>query len=104
MVCLGGYLQSPMKYMNDFYFVTKLISRNRLGDIMKFKEYDVVRIMIDCEEGVKKGEIGTILMVFEEPQEAYEVEIPDKDGKPKAQCALLPEDLEPVTSTMNMMQ
>ena len=30
---------------------------------MKFKEYDTVRIMKDCEEGVKKGEIGAILMV-----------------------------------------
>lgn len=61
---------------------------------MKFKEYDIVKIMKDCEEGVKKGELGAILMVFEEPQEAYEVEIIDKEGKFKAQCTLLPDDLE----------
>jgi|GEM_PF-1193021 len=64
---------------------------------MKFKEYDVVRIMRDCEEGVKKGEIGAILMAFKEPREAYEVEILDEDGNPKAQCTLLPDELEMVT-------
>lgn len=61
---------------------------------MKFKEYDTVKIMKDCEEGVKKGELGAILMVFEEPQEAYEVEILDEEGNPKVQCTLLPDDLE----------
>lgn len=60
---------------------------------MKFKEYDTVRIMKDCEEGVKKGELGTILMVFEEPQEAYEVEILDEEGNQKTQCTLLPDEL-----------
>ena len=61
---------------------------------MKFKEYDTVRIMKDCEEGVKKGEIGAILMVFEEPREAYEVEILDEEGNSKIQCTLLPNELE----------
>ena len=61
---------------------------------MKFKEYDTVRIMKDCEEGVKKGEIGAILMVFEEPREAYEVEILDEEGNPKIQFTLLPDELE----------
>ena len=61
---------------------------------MKFKEYDTVRIMKDCEEGVNKGEIGAILMVFEEPREAYEVEILDEEGNPKIQCTLLPDELE----------
>ena len=61
---------------------------------MKFKEYDTVRIMKDCEECVKKGEIGAIIMVFEEPREAYEVEILDEEGNPKIQCTLLPDELE----------
>lgn len=61
---------------------------------MKFKEYDTVKIIKDCEEGVKKGDLGAILMVFEEPREAYEVEILDEEGNPKAQCTLLPDDLE----------
>lgn len=61
---------------------------------MKFKECDTVRIMKDCEESVKKGEIGAILMAYEKPCEAYEVEILDEKGNPKAQCTLLPDDLE----------
>ena len=61
---------------------------------MKFKEYDTVRIMKDCEEGVKKGEIGAVLMVFEKPREAYEVEILDEEGNPKIQCTLLPDELK----------
>jgi len=61
---------------------------------MKFREYDVVKILVDCKEGVKKGEVGTIIMVFEYPNEAYEVEVIDKDGNHKAQCTLLPDELE----------
>ncbi len=61
---------------------------------MKFKEYDVVRILTDCKEGIKKGEIGTIIMAFNYPNEAYEVEVLDKAGKHKAQCTLLPNELE----------
>lgn len=64
---------------------------------MKFKECDAVRIMVDCGEAVKKGEIGAVLMVFEEPQEAYEVEFLDDEGNPKAQYTLRPDDLELVT-------
>lgn len=61
---------------------------------MKFKEFDTVRIVRDCEEGLKKGEIGAVLMVFEKPREAYEVEVLDEDGNLRIQCTLLPEDLE----------
>ena len=63
---------------------------------MKFKEYDIVRVLKDCNEGVKKGEIGAILMIFKEPAEAYEVEFLDSKGYPKAQCTLFPNDLEKV--------
>ena len=49
---------------------------------MKFQEYDLVRILKDCEEGVRKGEVGTVLLSFENPVEAYEVEFWMKqDGK-----------------------
>lgn len=61
---------------------------------MKFKEFDTVRIVRDCEEGLKKGEIGAVLMAFEKPREAYEVEVLDEDGNLRIQCTLLPEDLE----------
>jgi hypothetical protein len=61
---------------------------------MKFKECDTVKIMKDCEEGGKKGEIGVVIMVFEKPREAYEIEVFDEKGCVKAQCTLLPEELE----------
>ena len=61
---------------------------------MKFKECDTVKIMKDYDEGSKKGEIGVVIMVFEKPNEAYEVEVLDEDGCVKTQCTLLPEELE----------
>ena len=61
---------------------------------MKFQEYDLVRILKDCEEGVRKGEVGTVLLSFENPVEAYEVEFLDETGRQKAQCTLFPEDLQ----------
>ena len=48
---------------------------------MKFQEYDLVRILKDCEEGVRKGEVGTVLLSFENPVEAYEVEFLDETGR-----------------------
>ena len=61
---------------------------------MKFKECDTVKIMKDCDKEVKKGEVGVVIMVFEKPREAYEVEVLDEEGYTKAQCTLLPNELE----------
>jgi hypothetical protein len=61
---------------------------------MKFKEFDTVRLISNDEKEVKKGDIGAILMVFDKPNEAYEVEFLDENGYPKAQCTLYPDDLE----------
>lgn len=63
---------------------------------MKFNEYDTVRIKKDCKEGIKKGEIGVVIMSFDKPKEAYEVEVLDEKGFTKAQCTLCAEDLEQV--------
>ncbi len=62
---------------------------------MKFKEYDVVKILIDFTDvGVFSGELGAVLMVYTEPNEAYEIEINNEDGTQKAQFVALPEQLE----------
>ena len=61
---------------------------------MKFKEYDTVKIIEDHNQGIKKGTIGAIIMAFDEPQEAYEVEILGADGKTKTQGTFFPNDLE----------
>jgi hypothetical protein len=62
---------------------------------MKFNELDGVRTLKAFpEEGIIKGEIGTVLIVFTKPYEAYEVEFNDGTGRPKATFPVLPEDLE----------
>ncbi|EAF0970882.1 DUF4926 domain-containing protein [Listeria monocytogenes] len=65
---------------------------------MKFQEYDIVRLLKNYENNVKKGDIGAVIMVFTEPNEAYEVEFLDEEGYHKAQCTILPDDLEKVQS------
>lgn len=62
---------------------------------MKFLEYDTVVLINDYEnEGLKKGDMGAVLMVYTEPNEAYEVEFVDNDGEVKAQVVLLPNEIE----------
>lgn len=45
-----------------------------------FKEYDVVRVNKRLNQNIDKGEEGTILMVFEDKNNEYEVEFVDKQG------------------------
>jgi len=57
---------------------------------MRFNELDVVKTRIDfSEHGINKGDIGVIIFAFDSPDEAYEVEFDDGEGKPKAafQCS-----------------
>ena len=61
---------------------------------MKFKEFDNVKVKKDCIKGINKGDIGTIVIVFDKPREAYEVEFLDEYGHTKAQCVFLPNELE----------
>ena len=62
---------------------------------MKFNELEVVKTLIDFpDEKIKKGDIGTVVMVFNEPYEAYEVEFVNEDGTTKAMFAILPENIE----------
>ncbi|QAA33813.1 DUF4926 domain-containing protein [Clostridium manihotivorum] len=61
---------------------------------MKFAEYDTVILLKDYEsEGLKKGDIGAMIMIYTEPNEAYEVEFVDNDGEVKAQIVLLPHEI-----------
>ncbi|WP_110953927.1 DUF4926 domain-containing protein [Anaerosinus massiliensis] len=61
---------------------------------MKFAEYDTVVLLRDYEnEGVKRGDIGAIVMVYTEPNEAYEVEFVDENGNTKAQIVLPPDEI-----------
>ena len=61
---------------------------------MKFNEMDLVKTLVDFpDEGIKKDEIGTVVLVYTKPQEGYEVEFDDSEGRPKAVFAILPEYL-----------
>lgn len=65
--------------------------------IMKFKEYDVVRAVKDiAEANVKKGDVGTVLLCYTYPNEAYEVEFSDETVGYKDTFAVLPEYIEKV--------
>jgi len=62
---------------------------------MKFLEYDTVILLNDHKnEGLKSGDMGAVLMVYTEPNEAYEVEFVNNDGEMKAQIVLLPNEIE----------
>ena len=62
---------------------------------MKFSELDVVKTNLDFPEyEIERGEIGTVVVVFKHPKEAYEVEFVNDDGTTKAMFAIFSEDLE----------
>ena len=42
------------------------------------KEYDLVKANEKLSNKVNKGDIGTILLIYNEPHKAYEVEFVDK--------------------------
>ncbi len=64
---------------------------------MKFNEFDVVVLLKDCpDERLKKGDIGVVVMVHTEPNEAYEVEFAADDGMTKALVTLLPDEIYPL--------
>lgn len=63
--------------------------------IMKFQEFDIVYLLKDhSSPSLKTGAIGVIVAVYTTPQEAYEVEFSDKEGKTIIQTVFLPSELE----------
>ncbi|GAE90986.1 DUF4926 domain-containing protein [Acetivibrio straminisolvens] len=62
---------------------------------MKFNEFDAVVLLRDYQkEGLKKGDIGAVVMVHTEPNEAYEVEFVNEKGITKAIITLLPNEID----------
>jgi hypothetical protein len=62
---------------------------------MKFAELDVVRLKEDIPEmNLISGMIGTILLIFEKPEEGYEVEFANEKGETIAELALRQKDLD----------
>ncbi|MBM3236906.1 DUF4926 domain-containing protein [Candidatus Poribacteria bacterium] len=48
---------------------------------MQFELLSVVELLEDVDKEVKKGEIGTIVEIFDNPDEAYEVEFVNSHGE-----------------------
>lgn len=62
---------------------------------MKRAELDVVVLGEDLpDEGLEKGTVGTIVMVFDTPTLGYLVEFCDKEGRTIAMPALLPAQIK----------
>ena len=61
---------------------------------MKFKENDTVRILCKKDENINIEDIGVIIMTFEYPNEAYEVEIVDENGNFKTDSTFKSNELE----------
>ena len=57
------------------------------------KLYDVVVLIEDLpEEGLRSGQVGTVVEIYEDPP-AFEVEFDDEDGVQLALLALRPEQI-----------
>lgn len=62
---------------------------------MRFNEYDVVALSTALpENGLKKGQIGTVLVVYQSALREYEVEFCDDDGRTLVLLTLKEEMLE----------
>ncbi|MFT3745924.1 MAG: DUF4926 domain-containing protein [Pyrinomonadaceae bacterium] len=62
------------------------------------KEYDVVKTLRQLSANVPLGSIGTVLMIFDSPSYAFEIEFMDH-GKSLDVLTVLPEDVEVLESS-----
>ncbi|MDO4183373.1 MAG: DUF4926 domain-containing protein [Coriobacteriia bacterium] len=59
-----------------------------------FQENDVVAVKGDYpDRNISAGQVGTVICCFTVPDEAYEVEFADEEGRPIAQFALRADEL-----------
>jgi hypothetical protein len=66
---------------------------------MTLREYDLVRLRHPLpQHGLPEGAVGTILMAFEKPRRAYEVEFCAENGVTLALVTLDECDIEKVAS------
>jgi len=57
-------------------------------------EYDVVQAKRNLSQSILKGSRGAVLMIFDEPNLAYEVEFVDEEGETIDIITVYPNDLE----------
>lgn len=62
---------------------------------MSYSQFDVVTLAVDLLDGnLRRGMNGVVIDVYHQPDEAYEVEFCDDEGKTLALLALTPEQLK----------
>lgn len=65
----------------------------------KYDLYSVVELAKDLpSERLKTGALGTIVLVHQAPETAYEVEFSDPDGRTIAEIALTESEIRPHVS------
>jgi hypothetical protein len=63
---------------------------------MNPQELDVVTLAVDLpEDGLRAGDIGTVVYLFGTPTAAYEVEFVDADGSTRAMVTLTADQIRP---------
>jgi tetratricopeptide (TPR) repeat protein len=66
----------------------------------KAQELDVVELIEDLPEfGLKEGEIGAVVVAFDHPDEAYDLEFVDESGKSRFAFAVKPNQIRSVNET-----
>ncbi|WP_291837812.1 DUF4926 domain-containing protein [Brevundimonas sp.] len=74
-----------------------MVTAHHLDGIAMFVEFDAVRLLIDVPElGLKRGMVGTVLMIHTGPSLAYEVEFMEAEGDT---FAVQPNDIESASAT-----
>ena len=70
---------------------------------MKFSEFDIVVLLKDYpNKDLRKGDEGTIVMVYTDPNEAYEVEFVNADnGETIALLTLHPSEIKIVKKNID---
>ena len=57
---------------------------------------DLVRLAVNRpDDGLRAGDLGVVVAVFDQPDRAYEVEFVDDEGGTRAMLALKPDELRP---------
>jgi len=65
--------------------------------VRKLAKLEGVELAVDVPDyGLREGDVGTVVLVFERPDLAYEVEFVDRRGRTRAQLPLLPEQVAPI--------
>jgi hypothetical protein len=61
-----------------------------------YNDNDVVKAKIDLSKSVLKGCIGTIVLIYQKPSLAYEVEFVNNRGETLELLTVQPTDIEPI--------